>query len=661
MSRRRASRCVARVLYGLPLLLVLALQVTTSSSRAAPLEEPWLPAVDEPAQRLVHWSARAALRDNEPKETLRLWLLKNALARAGDAPDAEDDFRSAVWVALGNLGLCPDGFPLDDKGAGLWPLATYNWALRSSASGGQVDALSPWESFEGGMQQRAISLHDVLSLEEFKTVRFARTRCLGEWWAFARTQNALALPDLEDRGFLARLLHGLVLQSLRTLRDEGVEGRAVLTTRLFDLKLAMVKLAAAKRREETGLIDGLLLNAGVSREGRDAKRREGVAAFRASNDAELWRTAKTWPASEWMSLSTQRRLALFGDMDGDAGDLQLQALVLDIVDRLIEQRRGAELEQWLGLAEKPVHRELLLEAFTEGARGEQLLSLSAEAGFRERAAIALHRGVSSLQRGEVMPSLRAFAFALAQAEESTKREEVHRLALRWLSFVLAEFETSEEVMVVLDEFVPDEDRRGIWERLLWRAALRVDEESFARVSSRIKGRGTLARTATLLAPLAEGRPAAVFSMLEEEAQTEGTRHGLVRFVSAYLDQLSVEPPHVRLEHTPLLRRVIDELEAHSLGAQRSVVRKVEALAARAQAMLDVTGAYDDSLRGSVRAARPEREAYAGSVRLSPTDELPWPFRFPKVNAPSPFTRIALTPVEWRRTDGTLVYGWRIHE
>ncbi|MFZ9886760.1 MAG: hypothetical protein ACO3JL_04585 [Myxococcota bacterium] len=661
MMSRRARAGAAPKPCVLSFLFAFLLQTTATASKAAREADEWIPPVDEPAQRIVHWNARAALRAEEPREALRLWLLKNALSQAGEGPDAEEDFRSAVWVAIGDLGLCPDGLALDEKGAGLWPLATYNWALRRAAASGDDEEIDAWEAFAGGMQQRPISLHDVLSLEELKSVRFARTGCFGEWWAIARTQNALVLPDLNDRGFLARLLYGLVLRAQRTLREEGIEGRAVLTTRLFDLRLAMVKLAAAKSQQETGLFDELLAGAGVSGEGRQARRRERLARFRASNDAELWRVARSWPALEWMSLSQQRRLALFGDMDGEGGDVTLQPLVLDVIDRLIEDKKGAELEQWLGLAQKEAHRGFLNEAVTEGERGERILSLSVEQGFRERAAIALHRGVAALQRGEVMPALRAFAFSLAHAEESSRAEEVHRLALRWLSFVLSEFETSEEVMVVLEEFVPDADRRGIWERLLWRAALRVDTNSFERVRLRIKGRGSLARTASLLAPLANGQPAAVFALLEEEGQAEGTRHGLVRFLAAYLDHLSLEPLHVRVEHTPMLRRVLDELEAYSLGGQRSVVRKAERLSARAQALLDVSGAYDESLRGNVKYSLPEREAYAGSVRLSPTDELPWPFRFPKVTAPSPFTRIALTPVEWRRADGTLVYGWRIHE
>ena len=50
---------------------------------------------------------------------------------------------------------------------------------------------------------------------------------------------------------------------------------------------------------------------------------------------------------------------------------------------------------------------------------------------------------------------------------------------------------------------------------------------------------------------------------------------------------------------------------------------------------------------------------AGSVRLAPSDPLPWPFRPISVSAPSPFEPLELTPVEWKDADGRWVLGWSI--
>jgi len=58
---------------------------------------------------------------------------------------------------------------------------------------------------------------------------------------------------------------------------------------------------------------------------------------------------------------------------------------------------------------------------------------------------------------------------------------------------------------------------------------------------------------------------------------------------------------------------------------------------------------------------PRHEAFAGNVRLAPGDPLPWPFKAPEPEAPSPFTPLRLIPVEWRAPDGALVFGWRLTE
>jgi hypothetical protein len=58
---------------------------------------------------------------------------------------------------------------------------------------------------------------------------------------------------------------------------------------------------------------------------------------------------------------------------------------------------------------------------------------------------------------------------------------------------------------------------------------------------------------------------------------------------------------------------------------------------------------------------PYHEAFAGMVRLAPADPLPWPFRMPEPEAPSPFVPLRLEPIEWRGANGALVYGWRITE
>ena len=85
-----------------------------------------------PAQTQVFYNARLALRDGKPENVLRLWLLHNSLRQRGLASPLDAEFRSAVWVALGELGLCPDGFPRDDQGARLWAVALHNEVIAAA-------------------------------------------------------------------------------------------------------------------------------------------------------------------------------------------------------------------------------------------------------------------------------------------------------------------------------------------------------------------------------------------------------------------------------------------------------------------------------------------------------------------------------------------------
>src|SRR5688500_1498842 len=94
-------------------------------------------AASEPsAQPKVFYNARIALRDDRPADVLKLWLLRNGLVDQGNPPAVEDDeLKSAVWVALGDLSLCQDGFPKDAAGAGLWPVALHNWVVNAVPKG----------------------------------------------------------------------------------------------------------------------------------------------------------------------------------------------------------------------------------------------------------------------------------------------------------------------------------------------------------------------------------------------------------------------------------------------------------------------------------------------------------------------------------------------
>ena len=678
------------------LTLLLTLTLTwSSSSLAAPsvaaAKEPLLSADAEvvPPQTLLFHNARLALREGRPVDVLRLWLLRNALESQGEVPTNDDDFRSVVWAALGETGFCQDGFIEDDAhrrrrdgafvdvGAGLWPLAMHNWLIknrRRQPSPGD----DTWSSFRGGVQQRPVSLYDVLSFEELRTVRFSRAFCLAPWVQQPRLlieQGGIQWVDMDDRLSVALMMREMIKAAERTLSPELVTGRALLETRRFDLDVAITRLQASKAKQETGLMDQALREAGVSPGGRWELKQREQESFGRSPEAILWRNALLWPAEEWLSLSLDRRLALFDDADrGLQGYTNLAArhrLVGDVADALLKRRDGLGLTRWLGFVSEPdlpaavdnpearrLEAELLRATFTEGLRGEQMLALDPGTGFRERSAISLRRGVKRVGDGDLLGALQSFAFALAHADESSDADTIHRLSRRWLAFVLSQYATTDDVVAIVERFVPVADYGVVVESLLWRAAFHQDQRSFDLVCDSAERRkaGSVRRQCVRLTPLVEGDPGRLWTSLLEVSGEAGT----LRFGSRLVDELATEPIDVRYNQRQTLEGLLVVLDNAEARGATSVQKRARVLRLTTQALLDGLNVYDESVRGRVDAAAPDAAAYAGSVRLAPADHLPWPFPRPQVTPPSPFAPIRLRPVE-RARGQTRLSGWRLED
>ncbi|HLM45969.1 MAG TPA: hypothetical protein VK458_19015, partial [Myxococcaceae bacterium] len=164
-------------------------------------------------QTVVFYNARLALRDDRPEDVLKLWLLRNSLLQRGERPREDAEFRSVVWAAPGSLGLCQDGFDDDEReGAGLWPLGLHNSIVHGLSSGPPPSMSAPWDVFEVGRQQRFISLQDVLSAEELRSVTFFRTGCLLPATTAMQFGRSPFL-DLEDRLSASWLLRTLLMRS----------------------------------------------------------------------------------------------------------------------------------------------------------------------------------------------------------------------------------------------------------------------------------------------------------------------------------------------------------------------------------------------------------------------------------------------------------------
>lgn len=632
-------------------------------------------------QTLAFENARLALRDGKPHDALRLWLLRNALESNGIAPTHDGDFRSVVWAALGDSGFCADGIIEDDVGgAGLWPLSIHNWLVKNVAKP-PPEQPAPWSSFRGAVQQRAISLRDVLSLEELKSVRFYRGFCFMPWTlqpGMSLEPKSLQWVDMDERLSVGLMMRDVIALARRTLVKDKVEGLAVLQTRAFDLEVALARMQASKAKQDNALTDQVLRAAGVSPGGRLQLAEQRGATFSASPATTLWRASMTWPAREWLSLSQQRRLSLFVDADQGLGQSNIQSrerVILDVTDALIARRDGGEVSSWLGLAGRWLRlpgtvddevragdpdRLRLMAAMTNGERGERLLALTPADGFRERSAVALHRGVAFLKAGQTLDALRSFAVALSHADESRDAEGVHKLSQRWLAFVLSQYESNDEVLGIVDRFVPVVDYGVVVESLLWRAAFHGDVDSASKLLAAAKQKkspGVIA-LGKQLQPLIEGDAGRMWSELAASKQSDAS---MARFAERLLDQLAIEPLDVRANHRETLSLLLEQLEPMLARAASSQQKRLTKLRLRAQTLRDDVGAFDDDVRGRLDAISLDKEAYAGSVRLAPADPLPWPFSAPQSTPPNAFAPIKLTPIEWRADDGSLVFGWSIHE
>jgi len=622
-----------------------------------------LAAPDEAAptdQTLIYYNARMALREEQPLEAVKLWLLRNAVEDQTERLSPhDDDFGSVAWAALGALGVCPDGHANDTDGAGLWPLALQNWVVRNMNRRTKPRRPRPFDAFPLGRQQRFIAIGDVPSYNELRTLRLFRGACYRPRLALL---NAGELPnaDLSDRKLTARLLLYLLHRSRDTLDFDVVRGWAAVEARLFDLHLQVTALAArqARQREREVAQRGRL--AGLSRASIEALR--GAApAYQIDSEEEtarILRECPSWPVSEWMALSPDRRLFLF-DHARDFSDepAALDALALGILDTLVAAGDGAEAERWIPRhAGDPV-------AIWGGLRGQRLLALDPTSGFDERAVISLHRGVAHLAAGDRSAALQALSYAMRHAPDSKDSEATQNLSRRWLSYVAAQFQITDELVVTMQELVPRREYNLILEDLMWRSAFHADSASFERGIQAQRGRGALERRLGLLRPLSRGDLRSFFRRVDKGLKDNPSE--TLRFLGQLVARLELEEGAIRANHLDTLdglRQLLRPLSEDEEASGRQA-RLAGELLARCQAIMEGLGSLglDPTTRDTARRLSPDGEVFAGSVRLAPSDPLPWPFRAAQVPAPPVFTPLDLVPVEWLDADGELVFGWSIRE
>ena len=634
----------------------------------------------EPAptdQALIYFNARMALREGQAMEALKLWLLRNAVeAERGQVSAYDGDFHSIAWAALAELGLCQDGLPKDESGVGLWPLALHNWVIRSMRRPPPALGASPFLAFGFSRQQRFVSIHDVLEVNELRTLRFHPSGCLGLGLQLrAHPPSRLGLIPLlfqaakpwrvrlSDKQVTARLLRELLREALKSLFPERIIGRGLIEARIFDLNLRLARLASRGAKQAQRQLKRRGRQSGLSKkelaESSEKPLHKIIPAD--SEEGRILRESLSWSVDEWMSMSSARRQLLFAHTTRMVTEesASVQALKLAIIDRLIEARQGKELQSWIAYLSAPDSRGLIWR----GDRGRQILSLDQETGFQERAVIALHRGLDFLSAGELPEAIRTMAQALRWAETSRAAEEVRRLSRRWLCFLASQFRVTDELFSMLRSVVPRGDYALLLEDQLWHAALGADERSFERCVHHKQGWGALNQRIELLRPLAKGEQER-FSGNITGALAESP-YASMRFLRQLIERLQGQEFEVRARHLPMLRRLKKLLEEQlqETADKKQGGRAAESLIIQVRATIEGLGSISPQLSegDKAQALSPDHELFAGSLRLAPSDPLPWPFKVIEPRAPSVFSPISLRPEEWRVESGALIFGWRLTE
>lgn len=573
---------------------------------------------------LILRQARRAQEAKRPEDVVRWWLLNNSFQSIEQRQNVLlPDLRSVLWASIGTLGLCPQNLDSDTLGAGLWPIAMHNYLvlnLTPKKSAGETIP-SAFDTFAKGKQTRNIAFDDVLSSAELVNTKIKRGPCGVRAEVLANIDlNEPLLEDARERTKIAFAMLRYLKLAKSTLNRLRVPSTAALDARIFDLKLFFANQKLGPKAQ------------GLPFPEKD----------------ELIATAASWGALEWLELLPQRRQFLFNQVAPHFGKAEdREAVVLGVVDALIEQKQGSEVLFWLAFLDSNSYE--TRKKIWDGMRGERLLLLGPEQGFTARTFVALHRGISFFEQGQIREALRTFAVAVRTADENRNAEVFRVLARRWLSYLAGSYEVEVALVMVLREILPREDYAVVLQDLVWRAALRFDKRSFGTLMTQATGRQAWVARLERLSPLAAGNLGAFSQELTKGFEDDP--HGTARFVSLFLDQLETEESKVRLS----LRNVLRSIQASLAGMQA----EQEKTKRRFRFLAELLPRCDSLLQGlhnkgqglsnqdeKVRALNPGATVFAGNVRLAPSDIVPWPFGRTEIEAPSVFSPLTLVPIDF---------------
>ena len=581
---------------------------------------------------------RRSIENIKNADVMRWWLARGALEAQGRTNDLIVPMTSALWVAAGATGACIENYPYDNSGAGIWPVAMHNYLVHNiniNRSKGET-LQNQFQFFKKSKQSRLISYDDLLNSVELKSFITRSGSCAARSNILQNLERLNTdYKDANNRTTIAVSMLHFLMRARETINAEFVMSNSLIEARIFDLKLYLAS----------------------------QKKGKGGRPMTAPEKAELLQLASKWNVSDWMSLRAERRLFLYSQIADSIADYETkQKIILGIIDALISEKKGTEISDWVAFLNATEYEQK--KVIWDGQRGDRLLGLGAESGFTHRGVVALHRGVYFFQAGDVREALRSFSLAIKYSDESAQPQPVRLAARRWLSYVAGSYDVKPELVAVLKEVLPREDFNIILQDLVWRSALHFDNKSFDSLMKFASGQAAWTARLQRLVSLSRGKVREFNSELN--ASLNEDPYASSKFITELFDHIESEEIKIRKDLNPVLLALQGQFLSMQADPEKgkSSSRFLSEALIRCDALLKGStqgGAVLKTARENIRSLNPKAVVFAGSVRLAPTDILPWEFLQRTFEPPSVFLDIGIFPAELVAKNMDNIPGWKFQE
>ena len=200
-----------------------------------------------------------------------------------------------------------------------------------------------------------------------------------------------------------RLSKGLLEDALTTTANPKVRGQAVLSARIFDLNLYLidqVERELRRARSEQGRANKTAqFSLSAVRDIIHPRERSFIGAEQ--EQEEILEQSSNGRVQNGLQIEPERRLFLFlKTAEFHKNTMNLDKLLLELIDVFITRKDGESLNHWLG-----VHQQLSddnqRQEIWNGQRGNQILQLGPEEGFKSEQLSVFTKGFTRFRRGTI--------------------------------------------------------------------------------------------------------------------------------------------------------------------------------------------------------------------------------------------------------------------